>query len=76
MVLITCITTILINELLHPYPTAKSLKSADQCLLAVHTSLKVELKMRAACVFNVVVPKLWKSLSLDLRKAPYKQEEK
>lgn len=53
-----------ISELLQPNIMSRSLVSPDQCLLAVPRS---RLKTKGDCVFVVMAPELWNSLSLKLR---------
>ncbi|KAF7663211.1 hypothetical protein LDENG_00216990 [Lucifuga dentata] len=53
-----------ISELLWPYATSRSLRSSHQGLLSVPRS---RLKTKGDCAFEVMVPKLWNSLPLDLR---------
>ena len=53
-----------IRDLLQPYLTSRSLRSSDQGLLVVPRS---RLKTKGDCAFEVVAPKLWNSLPLNLR---------
>ncbi|KAF7654290.1 hypothetical protein LDENG_00071890, partial [Lucifuga dentata] len=53
-----------ISELLQPYVTSRSLRSSDQGLLFVPRS---RLKTTGDCVFQVVAPKLWNSVPLEIR---------
>ncbi|KAF7659121.1 hypothetical protein LDENG_00002690, partial [Lucifuga dentata] len=51
-------------ELLQPYVTTRSLRSSDQGLLFVPRSRH---KTKGDYAFQVVAPKLWSSLPLDIR---------
>ncbi|KAF7654698.1 hypothetical protein LDENG_00065990, partial [Lucifuga dentata] len=53
-----------ISEILRPYAMSRSLRSSYQGLLSVPHS---RLKSKADCAFEVIAPKLWNSLPLDLR---------
>ena len=55
-----------LSKLLHPYPTCRSLRSADQLLLRVP---KTKLKLRGDRAFSVAAPKLWNNLPLHIRQA-------
>ena len=53
-----------IGDLLQPYVTSRSLRSSGQGLLIVP---RTWLKPKGDCAFEVVSPKLWNSLPLNLR---------
>ena len=54
-------------ELIQPYTPNRSLRSADQQLLAVP---RARLKGRGERAFAVAAPKLWNALPLHVRQAP------
>ena len=56
-----------IRDLLTPYSTSRSLRSADLGLLAVPRS---KLKLRGDWAFAVAAPILWNSIPLSIRSAP------
>ncbi len=53
-----------LNELLQPYNSSRNLRSSKQILLVVPRS---RLKTKGDCAFEVVAPKLWNALPLNLR---------
>ena len=53
-----------IRDVLQPYVTSKSLRSSDQGLLVIPPSRR---KTKGDCAFEIVAPKRWNSLPLDLR---------
>ncbi len=53
-----------IRDLLQPHTASRSVTSPDQGLLVVPRS---RLKTKGDCAFEVVAPKLWNSLPLDLK---------
>ena len=56
-----------ITELIHPYTSSRSLRSADQHLL---DPPKTRLKTKGDRSFEATAPRLWNALPLDLRRAP------
>ena len=56
-----------LSELLQPYIPSRSLRSADQLLLAIP---QTRLKCRGERAFAVAAPKLWNALPLHIRQAP------
>ena len=56
-----------VSDLLKSYAPSRSLRSADQLLLAVP---KTRLKTRGDRAFSVLAPKLWNQLPLQIRMAP------
>ncbi len=53
-----------IKGMLKPYNSIRNLRSSNQILLVVPRS---RLKTKGDCAFEVVAPKLWKALPLELR---------
>ena len=58
---------IYITELIHPYTSTRSLRSADQHLL---DPPKTNLKTKGDRAFEATAARLWNALPLDLKKAP------
>ena len=57
-----------LSELLHPYSPIRSLRSSDQAMLVVP---RVWLKSRRERSFYLVGPRLWNSLPLETKMAPF-----
>ena len=65
--------TLDIRDLLQPHVTSRSLRYSDEGLLVVSQS---RFKTKGDCAFEVVAPKLWKSLPLDFKGTTFKKQLK